>query len=70
LRKYDTKFNFFFAKPVMEIIYNQTHAQSTLAFKDAVVYSEHNEYLKRVYRIKNSAGRYEIRERIEMFAGT
>lgn len=39
MRKYDTKFNFFFAKPISEIIYNQADAQSTLDFKDIIVYS-------------------------------
>jgi hypothetical protein len=57
MKKYDTKFNFFFAKPISEIIYNQADAQSTLDFKDIIVFSESSEYLKRLYYAKNSAGR-------------
>ena len=55
--KYDSLFNFFFAKPISEIVFNRTTATPTLDFKDIVVYSESNEYLKRLYHIKNNAGR-------------
>lgn len=50
-------------------MFNRTIASATLDFKDIVVYSESNEYLKRLYYIKNSAGRNEIYDRIRMLAG-
>lgn len=68
-QKYDKKFNFFFAKPISEVVFNRTIAPATLDFKDIVVYSETNEYLKRLYYIKNNAGRNEIYDRIRMLAG-
>lgn len=69
-QKYDTKFNFFFAKPVTEIIFNQTSAMATLEFKDIIILAESSEYLKRMYRTRNAAGRNEIADRIQMLAGT
>lgn len=70
VRKYDNAFNFFFAKPVSEIIFNQTYAAATLSYKDTVVLSESNEYLKRVYHIRNAANRNEIYDRIKMLASS
>lgn len=66
--KYDTHFNFFFAKPISEIVFNQT-SNATLNFKDIIVVAENNEYLKRIYRVRNAAGRNEIADRIQMLAG-
>lgn len=51
-------------------MYNRATAPATLDYKDVAVLSEANEYLKRTYHIKNSAGRNEIYDRIRMLAGT
>ena len=40
--KYDSLFNFFFAKPTNEIVFNQTTALNTIYFKDVTILSETN----------------------------
>lgn len=40
--KYDSLFNFFFAKPTNEIVFNQTTALNTIHFKDVTILSETN----------------------------
>jgi hypothetical protein len=57
------------AKPITEIIFNHTTARATLDFKDIVILAENSEYLKRMYKVKNAAGRNEIADRIQMLAG-
>lgn len=68
--KYQSQFNFCFAKSVNQIVFNETTAPSTIHFKDAVIYAEAIEYLKRQYYIINEIGIQEIFERIGMLAGT
>lgn len=55
-KKYDTQFNFYLVKAINEIIHDDTFAPTTIEFKDQSVWSESNEYLKRVYHLKNSFG--------------
>lgn len=69
-RKYDIHFNFFLTKPANEIIYNHTSAISTIAFKDAVILADTNEYLKRYYFLRNALDKDEIYDRINLLAGT
>ncbi len=52
--KYDRHFNFFLTKPVTEIVYNHTNAPATIDFKDAIIFADNNEYLKRYYFLKNA----------------
>jgi hypothetical protein len=68
--KYDIHFNFFLTKPITEMVYNHTCAPSTIAFKDAAVLADCNEYLKRYYFLRNSLDKEEIYERINLLAGT
>ena len=64
--KYDNEFNFFQIKPINEILYDRIYKVSTLYYKDMVVWIDGNEFLKRVYFLRNSAGRNEIIERVRM----
>lgn len=57
MAKYDNKFNFYFVKPINEIVQNETTALSTLIYKDHVIFADHNEYLKRIYYLTNTYGR-------------
>ena len=52
------------------MVYNQTLAPATIAFKDAAVLADSNEYLKRYYFLRNSLDKEEIYERINLLAGT
>lgn len=67
-RKYDIHFNFFFTKPTNEILFNHTTAPATLTFKDAVIFADNNDYLKRYYFLKNSQDKDEIFDRINLLA--
>ena len=55
-RKYHSQFNFHFSKCINQVVFNETIAPSTIAFKDAAIYSESIEYLKRHYYIINEIG--------------
>ena len=55
--KYDSQFNFYFIRAINEIIQNQTKSPATIKFKDEAIFSDHNEYLKRMYYFKNSSSR-------------
>jgi len=66
--KYDIHFNFFFTKPTNEILFNHTIAPATLTFKDAVIFADNNDYLKRYYFLKNSQDKDEIFDRINLLA--
>lgn len=52
--RYNLHFNFFLTKPTNQILYNHTTAQATLTFKDAALYADNNDYLKRYYFLKNA----------------
>jgi hypothetical protein len=45
--KYFEAFNFYFAKPINEILANVPNIDHIVAFKDYLVYDEEGEYLKR-----------------------
>jgi len=45
--KYFEAFNFYFAKPINEILSNSPLVQHIILFKDYLVYDDENEYLKR-----------------------
>lgn len=68
--KYDIHFNFFLTKPVTEMVYNHTSAPATISFKDAVIFADNNEYLKRYYFLKNALDKDEIYDRINLLACT
>jgi hypothetical protein len=67
-RKYDIHFNFFLTKPTNQILFNHTTAPATLTFKDAVIFADHNDYLKRYYFLKNALDKDEIFDRIRLLA--
>lgn len=46
--KYFDQFNFYFAKPIKEILANITISH-VIQFKDYLFYDDFNEYLKRFY---------------------
>lgn len=52
------------------MVYNHTVAPSTIAFKDAIVFADSNEYLKRYYFLRNALDKEEIYDRINLLAGT
>ena len=68
-RKYDTQFNFFYTREPNEVIYNHTTVPATIHFKDAVIYADYNEYLKRYYFLTNALGKEEIYDRVRLLAG-
>ena len=68
-RKYAINFNFFLTREPNQIVYNHTTAPATIAFKDSVIFADHNEYLKRVYFLKNALDKDEIYDRIRLLAG-
>ena len=70
MRKYDIHFNFFLTKPITEVVYNQTYAPTTIAFKDAALLTDTNEYLKRYYFLKNALDKDEIFDRVRLLACT
>ena len=69
-QKYHLQFNFNLIKYINEIVQNETNTLSTILYKDLVILSDRNEYLKRMYHLKNTYGRAEINDRISMLAGT
>lgn len=70
MRKYDIHFNFFLTKPITEVVYNQTYAPTTIAFKDAALLADTNEYLKRYYFLRNALDKDEIFDRVRLLACT
>ena len=48
-KKYFEKFNFYFAKPINEIL-NFSRANHVTLFKDYLYYDDDNEFLKRYYK--------------------
>lgn len=52
------------------MVYNHTVAPATIAFKDAIVFADSNEYLKRYYFLRNALDKEEIYDRINLLAGT
>ena len=68
LAKYNAAFNFFFSKPINEIVLGRTCTAAFLDYKDSDIYGESNEYLKRTYHVRNAANRNEIEDRICMLA--
>ncbi|CAD8212127.1 unnamed protein product [Paramecium pentaurelia] len=58
--KYFEAFNFYFAKPINEIIAQIPHASHVIYFKDYVILDEQMEYLKRFYN------KEEIKPRIDI----
>ena len=69
VRKYTTHFNFFLTREPNQIVYNNTTSPATITFKDAVIFADHNEYLKRIYFLKNSLDKDEIYDRIRLLSG-
>jgi hypothetical protein len=51
------------------MVYNHTVAPATIAFKDAIVFADSNEYLKRYYFLRNALDKEEIYDRINLLAG-
>lgn len=47
--RYFEAFNFYFAKPISEILANVS-ADHVILFKDFLFYNDDNDYLKRYYR--------------------
>jgi hypothetical protein len=66
--KYDIHFNFFLTKPVTEMVYNHTAAPATIDFKDAAIFADSNEYLKRYYFLRNALDKDEIYDRVNLLA--
>lgn len=51
-------------------MFNHHLALNTIRFKDAAIFADSHEYLKRSYYLINSAGKEEISDRIALLAGT
>ncbi|CAK67231.1 unnamed protein product (macronuclear) [Paramecium tetraurelia] len=58
--KYFEAFNFYFAKPINEIIAQIPHASHVIYFKDYVILDERMEYLKRFYSNEEVGPRMDI----------
>jgi hypothetical protein len=57
MQKYSTELNFFMAKPIIEITYNQSKTNTALNYKEVIAFALENEYLKRFYQLKNAIGK-------------
>lgn len=68
--KYENKFNFFLAKPISQMIFDDSKSIPNIKLKDVVSLSDDTEYMNRIYRFKNSLGKEEIYDRIRLIGGT
>ena len=56
-QKYDNQMNFFCAKPINDIIYNEHKNLSVIQSKSAVYYSDDTEYMRRIYHYLTESGK-------------
>lgn len=69
MHKYENKFNFFLAKPISQMLFDDSRSIPNINLKDVVSLSDDTEYMNRIYRLKNSLGKEEIYERIRLIGG-
>jgi len=70
MHKYESKFNFFLAKPISQMLFDDSKSIPNIKLKDVVSLSDDTEYMNRIYRFYNSLGKEEIYDRIRLIGGT